>query len=178
MDVDLTPSNTSFGFRICPHCTLINLSPNGNCTSCDFSLPNYWWYAPPRVNSPPPQTFSQWPYLDLFTDLMHENRQNRARVDVGTIIDEDPSLNDVFESLAHTLFEAVHTPGGTPAPHNFTDTCEIVVLSEVGTCVVCLDDLTAGRKLVCGHVFHETCVQPWFHTHNTCPTCRYVVAKE
>lgn len=39
-------------------------------------------------------------------------------------------------------------------------------------CAVCLEELQEGLQLVCEHVFHDTCISPWFEQHDTCPTCR------
>lgn len=43
-------------------------------------------------------------------------------------------------------------------------------------CGICLEGLEVGttvKALPCNHLFHETCLQPWFtNHHHTCPTCR------
>jgi Ring finger domain len=43
-------------------------------------------------------------------------------------------------------------------------------------CVICLSELLdgeSGRQLpLCGHSFHADCIDVWFKTHSTCPTCR------
>ncbi|KAL7418879.1 hypothetical protein Q5752_006563 [Cryptotrichosporon argae] len=47
-------------------------------------------------------------------------------------------------------------------------------------CAVCLDgaegggegDDTGVKALPCHHLFHATCLEPWFSTKHTCPTCR------
>lgn len=42
-------------------------------------------------------------------------------------------------------------------------------------CAVCMDEfkLTENvKKLVCDHVFHESCIVPWLERHNSCPVCR------
>ncbi|KAL8260014.1 hypothetical protein R6Q59_027967 [Mikania micrantha] len=47
-------------------------------------------------------------------------------------------------------------------------------------CIVCLDDLSAGGKLLrlpCSHCFHSRCIKPWLSCNGTCPICRRVVAK-
>lgn len=42
-------------------------------------------------------------------------------------------------------------------------------------CAVCLDACTSGqlcRRLLCGHCFHSSCIDPWAGAHASCPTCR------
>lgn len=41
-------------------------------------------------------------------------------------------------------------------------------------CIFCLDgNLKITRvRLLCGHIFHETCVVPWLTKKNECPICR------
>jgi E3 ubiquitin-protein ligase synoviolin len=40
------------------------------------------------------------------------------------------------------------------------------------TCIICLDEMTVGKKLPCGHVFHVMCLRGWIEQHVKCPTCR------
>ncbi|KAI5462005.1 hypothetical protein BGZ63DRAFT_203516 [Mariannaea sp. PMI_226] len=43
------------------------------------------------------------------------------------------------------------------------------------TCVICLETLQdndAVRRLSCGHIFHSSCITPWYlMQHYTCPLC-------
>eukprot|EP00747_Dinoflagellata_sp_TGD_P186937 gnl/TRDRNA2_/TRDRNA2_44331_c0_seq1.p1 gnl/TRDRNA2_/TRDRNA2_44331_c0~~gnl/TRDRNA2_/TRDRNA2_44331_c0_seq1.p1 ORF type:complete len:185 (-),score=22.95 gnl/TRDRNA2_/TRDRNA2_44331_c0_seq1:21-575(-) len=43
-------------------------------------------------------------------------------------------------------------------------------------CAVCLEAFTEGEKLpqlpMCGHVFHDRCLQPWLERRGSCPRCR------
>ena len=46
---------------------------------------------------------------------------------------------------------------------------------EEDMCAVCLSELEEGdvlRMLVCGHVFHGECVDPWVIGQQTCPLCK------
>ncbi|SBT45492.1 ERAD-associated E3 ubiquitin-protein ligase HRD1, putative [Plasmodium ovale wallikeri] len=46
-------------------------------------------------------------------------------------------------------------------------------LKEVGTCIICRDDLKEGsKKLSCSHIFHVECLKSWFIQQQTCPICR------
>lgn len=46
-------------------------------------------------------------------------------------------------------------------------------LKEVGTCIICRDDLKLGaKKLSCAHIFHIECLKSWFIQQQTCPICR------
>ena len=38
-------------------------------------------------------------------------------------------------------------------------------------CSICLEDNT-DIKLPCSHVYHEECIEQWFHTSLSCPICR------
>ncbi|CAG5036841.1 unnamed protein product [Parnassius apollo] len=39
------------------------------------------------------------------------------------------------------------------------------------TCTICLDN-TNVVTLPCTHLFHYTCIKPWFMINQICPTCR------
>ncbi|SBT72287.1 ERAD-associated E3 ubiquitin-protein ligase HRD1, putative [Plasmodium malariae] len=46
-------------------------------------------------------------------------------------------------------------------------------IKEVGTCIICRDDLKQGsKKLTCSHIFHVDCLKSWFIQQQTCPICR------
>ncbi|GMM37311.1 hypothetical protein DASC09_046360 [Saccharomycopsis crataegensis] len=47
---------------------------------------------------------------------------------------------------------------------------------EDDTCAICIDEFTPNdivRGLICGHVFHKTCVDPWLSNRKACcPLCK------
>ena len=46
---------------------------------------------------------------------------------------------------------------------------------ETACCCVCLDVYEKEdkcRKMVCAHVFHQTCIDRWLDQHTKCPVCR------
>lgn len=59
-------------------------------------------------------------------------------------------------------------------------TCDLYGINQDDDeCVICLGQLTKGdliRRLPnCGHIFHVSCIDHWFHAHINCPICRSVV---
>lgn len=40
-------------------------------------------------------------------------------------------------------------------------------------CAICWDQMNTARKLVCGHLFHATCLRSWLEQDTSCPTCRH-----
>lgn len=39
-------------------------------------------------------------------------------------------------------------------------------------CPICWDRMETGRKLPCGHLFHNFCLRSWLEQDTSCPTCR------
>ena len=41
------------------------------------------------------------------------------------------------------------------------------------SCSICLDESNVGVKtLLCGHEFHQICIEEWFVLEESCPLCR------
>ena len=45
------------------------------------------------------------------------------------------------------------------------------------SCSICMESIPATRKtnickLICGHEFHDTCIQVWALQNDSCPICR------
>jgi len=43
------------------------------------------------------------------------------------------------------------------------------------TCTVCMADITEGKQLPCGHIFHLRCLKEWLRRNPICPTCRHPI---
>ncbi|KAL2518474.1 ERAD-associated E3 ubiquitin-protein ligase HRD1A [Abeliophyllum distichum] len=56
-------------------------------------------------------------------------------------------------------------PDATPEELNTSD----------ATCIICREEMTTAKKLICGHLFHVHCLRSWLERQNTCPTCRALV---
>ena len=48
----------------------------------------------------------------------------------------------------------------------------IVVFRSDATCIICREEMTTAKKLLCGHLFHVHCLRSWLERQHTCPTCR------
>lgn len=47
------------------------------------------------------------------------------------------------------------------------------------SCVICREDIeNMWRITPCGHAYHANCVDPWFRTHETCPTCNTTIGED
>ncbi|XP_044477822.1 ERAD-associated E3 ubiquitin-protein ligase HRD1B-like [Mangifera indica] len=53
-------------------------------------------------------------------------------------------------------------PDATPEELNASDS----------TCIICREEMTTAKKLICGHLFHVHCLRSWLERQHTCPTCR------
>ncbi|GAA0143804.1 ubiquitin-protein ligase [Lithospermum erythrorhizon] len=46
-------------------------------------------------------------------------------------------------------------------------------------CIICREEMTTAKKLICGHLFHVHCLRSWLERQHTCPTCRaHVIPSE
>ena len=45
-------------------------------------------------------------------------------------------------------------------------------LTAAGACLVCMETMTAGKKLPCSHCFHLECLRSWLQHQQLCPLCR------
>jgi hypothetical protein len=79
-------------------------------------------------------------------------------------------------------FSWARTPQSSRHKQGSLDCCAVVDCTKLGveevrvrSCAICLDDIhSCGkvRKTPCGHLFHESCLQGWFHQGACCPLCR------
>ncbi|KAK7256746.1 hypothetical protein RIF29_30204 [Crotalaria pallida] len=58
-------------------------------------------------------------------------------------------------------------PDATPEELNASD----------ATCIICREEMTTAKKLICGHLFHVHCLRSWLERQHTCPTCRALVVQ-
>lgn len=57
----------------------------------------------------------------------------------------------------------------------FPDATPEELTASDATCIICREEMTTAKKLVCGHLFHVHCLRSWLERQHTCPTCRALV---
>ena len=50
--------------------------------------------------------------------------------------------------------------------------CHFHSLYETDSCPICLEPLQEGKRLICGHTFHEKCIYTWLEKKMECAICR------
>ncbi|PNX90015.1 E3 ubiquitin-protein ligase rnf181 [Trifolium pratense] len=76
------------------------------------------------------------------------------------------------EDEEEMIFEEEHIRFN-PAAKSCIEELEMVEVEEVAKCVICFEDLNAGVRLPCSHIFHANCIQDWLEVANSCPLCRF-----
>ncbi|CAF2078478.1 BnaCnng68430D [Brassica napus] len=57
----------------------------------------------------------------------------------------------------------------------FPDATPEELTASDATCIICREEMTTAKKLICGHLFHVHCLRSWLERQQTCPTCRALV---
>ncbi|XP_010553837.1 PREDICTED: ERAD-associated E3 ubiquitin-protein ligase HRD1B-like isoform X2 [Tarenaya hassleriana] len=57
----------------------------------------------------------------------------------------------------------------------FPDATPEELIVNDATCIICREEMTTAKKLICGHLFHVHCLRSWLERQHTCPTCRALV---
>ncbi|XP_063687565.1 E3 ubiquitin-protein ligase synoviolin B-like [Bolinopsis microptera] len=78
------------------------------------------------------------------------------------------TLVDVIKSRKATYNMRERYPDATPEEISNGDS----------TCIICREEMTAAKKLPCGHIFHLECLRSWLLRQQTCPTCRIDILQQ
>lgn len=112
--------------------------------------------------------------METTCKLVNEDSSTKSGIEmnaVNTMVEEQDITDMLPDKLDYTIVattipsqeEQEHTEGGEK---HFTS----------GICAICLDSLEdddSVRGLMCGHVFHQVCIDPWLTTRRACcPTCK------
>ena len=106
-----------------------------------------------------------------------------------TAMSSSPLMQALWASLLHAPqanMDAFNEPVPiTPTPAEIEEATE---LRGVGTneenmaCVICQGTFVTGQGVReirhCHHAFHRNCIDTWFQSHPTCPTCRFDIRQD
>jgi hypothetical protein len=87
------------------------------------------------------------------------------------------SLGSVFQNMEAPIGAQSGSSGLTSDVIARSTHLETAQQTQEDQCAICQDHMTEGQSLRtilhCHHLFHQTCIDVWFQTHATCPTCRH-----
>lgn len=114
-------------------------------------------------------------YIDEFPDIERENTNERLEEEVRSTSNAD----------THNHEQDISDMKPPNALNIEMEEIQPVLHFDSGLCAICLDDLVDDdliRGLICGHVFHKDCIDPWLTQRKcVCPTCKrdlYIKANE
>lgn len=104
-----------------------------------------------------------------------------------TAAESIPTLNAAPDFLSATMLlnmmnslDLLQPVVVAPSAQVVATSTEIIsgeTLPDATVCTICQDTIsrtdTARKITTCGHVYHQTCIDTWFHSSVFCPTCRH-----
>jgi hypothetical protein len=138
---------------------------------------------------------------NAFYQLLHGNRLPESEITFssrssrpsssraflgGNWMGGDSATDTLLTSLIGQIFEAPSLQNFLDQPVTVHPTEEQINQHTITTtamrtmddnCAICQDPIEIGQRMrilnYCTHSFHATCIDTWFTTHVTCPTCRH-----
>lgn len=73
-----------------------------------------------------------------------------------------------------SLFEDVPIVASQLDIETASSLCDLDRVPADSVCAICQDrgETTPWRRLHCGHIYHQQCIDTWFHQNVVCPVCR------
>ncbi|XP_008677685.1 ERAD-associated E3 ubiquitin-protein ligase HRD1 isoform X3 [Zea mays] len=116
-------------------------------------------------------------YLELISDLVHLSLYMLFFIAIflnyGVPLHLIRELYETFRNFRIRIADYVRYRKITSNMNErFPDaTSEELDVSDA-TCIICREEMTTAKKLLCGHLFHVHCLRSWLERQHTCPTCR------
>lgn len=122
--------------------------------------------------------------LKLTNDNNHILNNNRSSIEIVNSMEEI----DITDMLPNSKVEYIITSSTSNKSNgvtaNITNDSQFITNGCIngekhytsGTCAICLENLEDDdivRGLICGHVFHQICIDPWLTMRSaSCPICK------
>jgi hypothetical protein len=142
--------------------------------------------APVTSAAPPVRT------ANTIYQLLHGNRLPESEIIFSrpsssrSFMGGDSATDTLLTSLIGQMFEAPSLQNFLDQPVTVHPTEEQINQHTITTtatrnmddnCAICQDPIEQGQRMrilnYCTHSFHVECIDTWFTTHVTCPTCRH-----
>ncbi|XP_076895329.1 ERAD-associated E3 ubiquitin-protein ligase HRD1A-like [Bidens hawaiensis] len=119
-------------------------------------------------------------YLELIRDLLHLSMYLGfflvIFVNYGVPLHLIRELYETFRNFKSRIADYIRYRNITSNMNDrFPDATPEELNASDATCIICREEMTTAKRLVCGHLFHVHCLRSWLERQHTCPTCRALV---
>ncbi|GAB4858185.1 ERAD-associated E3 ubiquitin-protein ligase hrd1a [Ancistrocladus abbreviatus] len=119
-------------------------------------------------------------YLELIRDLLHLSMYLCfflvIFVNYGVPLHLIRELYETFRNFKVRVADYIRYRKITSNMNDrFPDASPEELNGSDATCIICREEMTTAKKLICGHLFHVHCLRSWLERQHTCPTCRALV---
>ncbi|RCV21344.1 hypothetical protein SETIT_4G131700v2 [Setaria italica] len=116
-------------------------------------------------------------YLELISDLVHLSLYMLFFIAIflnyGVPLHLIRELYETFRNFKIRIADYVRYRKITSNMNErFPDATTEELNASDATCIICREEMTTAKKLLCGHLFHVHCLRSWLERQHTCPTCR------
>ncbi|TVU11549.1 hypothetical protein EJB05_45142 [Eragrostis curvula] len=116
-------------------------------------------------------------YLELISDLVHLSLYMLFFIAIflnyGVPLHLIRELYETFRNFRIRIADYVRYRKITSNMNErFPDATADELNASDATCIICREEMTSAKKLLCGHLFHVHCLRSWLERQHTCPTCR------
>ncbi|XP_066340964.1 ERAD-associated E3 ubiquitin-protein ligase HRD1-like isoform X2 [Miscanthus floridulus] len=116
-------------------------------------------------------------YLELISDLVHLSLYMLFFIAIflnyGVPLHLIRELYETFRNFRIRIADYVRYRKITSNMNErFPDATTEELDASDATCIICREEMTTAKKLLCGHLFHVHCLRSWLERQHTCPTCR------
>ncbi|KAK9079814.1 hypothetical protein SSX86_001487 [Deinandra increscens subsp. villosa] len=123
-------------------------------------------------------------YLELIRDLLHLSMYLcfflAIFVNYGVPLHLIRELYETFRNFKLRIADYIRYRKITSNMNDrFPDATPEELNASDATCIICREEMTTAKRLVCGHLFHVHCLRSWLERQHTCPICRaHVIPNE
>ncbi|XP_066377187.1 ERAD-associated E3 ubiquitin-protein ligase HRD1-like isoform X4 [Miscanthus floridulus] len=116
-------------------------------------------------------------YLELISDLVHLSLYMLFFIAIflnyGVPLHLIRELYETFRNFRIRIADYVrYRKIASNMNERFPDATAEELNASDATCIICREEMTTAKKLLCGHLFHVHCLRSWLERQHTCPTCR------